>query len=228
GQSCRAGNVPCNYPPRFGFLGARDQPWAGIPLLKNVCPRGRVNANDEAVSRISGFVFFIREVQGDIGMRLLLVSLLLALFMTADTRLGLAQAPVSPPPTAAPPQLGTPPAAQPASGLSLDVCLLEIENLREQQAALQAKPQDDEQKKKIELLQKEEETLEKMVKLLADQLKKQPTGGQPWSNCKARPRPWKLARCRRPGATRNWPVPSTICANRPTRASATDPRCLLP
>jgi hypothetical protein len=145
--------------------------------LKNVCPRGRVNANDEAVSRISGFVFFIREVQGDIGMRLLLVSLLLALFMTADTRLGLAQAPVSPPPTAPPPQLGTLPAAQPASGLSLDVCLLEIENLREQQAALQAKPQDDEQKKKIELLQKEVETLEKMVKLLADQLKKQPTGG---------------------------------------------------
>jgi hypothetical protein len=118
-------------------------------------------------------------------MRLLLFSLLLALFMMADTRLSLAQAPVSPPPTAVPPQPrtpgraleGTPPAAQPASGLSLDVCLLEIENLREQQATLQAKPQDDEQKKKIELLQKEVETLEKMVKLLADQLKKQPAGG---------------------------------------------------
>jgi hypothetical protein len=62
--------------------------------------------------------------------------------------------------------------------LELENCLANIEQLRREQAILRAGFQDEEQKKKIELLQKQVETLEKMVKLLADQLKTQP-GGKP-------------------------------------------------
>lgn len=72
---------------------------------------------------------------------------------------------------------GIPPPTPAPTANELETVLAEIENLRKQQAALQARPQDDEQKKKIELLQKEVETLEKMVRLLADQLKKQPPAG---------------------------------------------------
>jgi hypothetical protein len=72
-----------------------------------------------------------------------------------------------------------PGAATPASaGEQLEVCLHEMETLRKEEATLQAGAQDDEQKKKIELLQKQVETLEKMTRLLADQLKKQPPAGQ--------------------------------------------------
>src|SRR6266851_2096666 len=72
---------------------------------------------------------------------------------------------------AAPADPPMPPAAPTAA--NREAYLAEIKNLRQQQIALEAKPQDDEQKKKIELLQKEVETLEKMVRLLADQLQKQ-------------------------------------------------------
>jgi hypothetical protein len=64
-----------------------------------------------------------------------------------------------------------PPAAE-----QLELTLLEVEKLRKEEAALQGGAQDDEQKKKIELLQKQVETLEKITKLLAEQLKKQPAG----------------------------------------------------
>jgi hypothetical protein len=55
----------------------------------------------------------------------------------------------------------------------VEAALRDIEDLRQQQAAIQKKGATDEtQKKQIELLQKQIETLEKMVRLLADQLKK--------------------------------------------------------
>jgi hypothetical protein len=60
----------------------------------------------------------------------------------------------------------------------LEDCLRTIDELRREKAVLQTSfQQDEEQKKKIELLQKQVETLEKMVKLLADQVKKQPAPG---------------------------------------------------
>jgi hypothetical protein len=74
-------------------------------------------------------------------------------------------------------QVSAPPPPEPAPGERLDLCLHEMEALRKEEAALQAGAQDDEHKKKIELLQKQVETLEKMTKLLADQLKKQPPAG---------------------------------------------------
>ncbi len=52
-----------------------------------------------------------------------------------------------------------------------------IDSLRKEQQAAQAAPQDEQTKKKFDLLQKQIETLEKMVRLLADQAKKQPPSG---------------------------------------------------
>ena len=83
--------------------------------------------------------------------------------------------------------------------------------LHKEEAALQAGAQDDDQKKKIELLQKQIETLEKLVKLLADQLKKQ--WRRPWRRCRSRPPPWRPAPSRRPTATWSWPTPSMTCAS---------------
>jgi hypothetical protein len=103
-------------------------------------------------------------------MRLLHYGLMIGILMAASARMGRAQAPGSAP--------EDPPVASPPPTVGdLEEGLREIEGLRRQQAALQAKPQDDEQKKKIALLQKEVETLEEMVKLLAKQLKKQPPAG---------------------------------------------------
>jgi hypothetical protein len=115
-------------------------------------------------------------------MRLLLYSLVIGTVTAVGTTAGRAQAPADGASSAresgAPGGVqGIPPPTPAPAANELETVLAEIENLRKQQAALQARPQDDEQKKKIELLQKEVETLEKMVRLLADQLKKQPPAG---------------------------------------------------
>ncbi len=113
-------------------------------------------------------------------MRLLLHSALAGLLVLAGATVGLAQAQkVTAPEVTLPPPEGAPPvpASAPPVGDQLERCLHEIEALHREEAALQAGAQDDEQKKKIELLQKQVETLEKMTKLLADQLKKQPPAG---------------------------------------------------
>jgi hypothetical protein len=60
-----------------------------------------------------------------------------------------------------------------------DLAVLEqkINSLRKEQQAAQAAPQDEQMKKKLDLQQKQIETLEKMVRTLADQIKKQPPSG---------------------------------------------------
>ncbi len=119
-------------------------------------------------------------------MRLLLHSLAAGALLLAGAGRALAQAPAAPGPEStselpllAVPPLGGPPAAPPpATAEQLEACVLEIEKLHKEKAALEAAAaQDDEQKKRIELLQKQVETLEKMIRLLADQLKKQPPTG---------------------------------------------------
>jgi hypothetical protein len=108
-------------------------------------------------------------------MRLLLHGFAACILLSAGAGLAPAQAPAAepvgnselPPPDALP----AGPSVSPAE--RLEQCAAEMTRLRTEQAALQAKPQDDDQKKQIELLQKQIETLEKLVKLLADQLKKQ-------------------------------------------------------
>jgi hypothetical protein len=103
------------------------------------------------------------------------------------------QAPQVPPPAAsvasaqpaplpaapAEPAQPAPVPAQPQAATAQDVehYLAQIDGIRKEQAALKAGPPDDEQKKRLELLQKQVETLEKMVLLLADQLKKQGGAG---------------------------------------------------
>jgi hypothetical protein len=114
-------------------------------------------------------------------MRLLLYSIGTGLLVLAVTTAGLAEGPNAPEPANTLPALeatnlpptSSPPTAQPPVADRLELCLHEMEALRKEEAALQAGAQDDEQKKKIELLQKQIETLEKLVKLLADQVKKQ-------------------------------------------------------
>jgi hypothetical protein len=67
---------------------------------------------------------------------------------------------------------------QPAPGKELQLCTMQVDELRKEQAVLQAAAiQDDEQKKKIELLQKQIVTMENQIKLLADQVKKLQSGG---------------------------------------------------
>jgi hypothetical protein len=77
-----------------------------------------------------------------------------------------------------PPPESMPAASPPSLGEQQALCVKELGNLLKEEAALQgAATQDDEQKKKIELLQKQIVILEKQLKLLADQLKKlQATG----------------------------------------------------
>jgi hypothetical protein len=131
-------------------------------------------------------------------MRLLLHRLgVVAAVLLAGTGVGLAQPPTTsapgeplpaldapapalltePPDLITPPPAANPEPAGPATPQDLERCVLEIEGLRKEQAVLQAGPLDDEQKKKIDLLQKQVEVLEKMIKLLAEQLKKQPATG---------------------------------------------------
>jgi hypothetical protein len=113
-------------------------------------------------------------------MRALQYSLVVATVVLAGTGFGRAQVPeyfpgLTPGPRAGTTLPGLAPAPATAAPNQLEVGRREIENLRVQQAALQAAPQDDEQKKKIELLQRQIVTLEKMVKLLVEQMKKEPT-----------------------------------------------------
>src|SRR5579871_3992397 len=106
-----------------------------------------------------------------------MICLVGGILACAVARPGLAQAPadtpasnlVAPGPSVAPGDAS----ASPAADKVLELCLAEIENLHAQEAALQAKPQDEELKKKIDILEKQIETLEKLVKLLAEQIKKQ-------------------------------------------------------
>jgi hypothetical protein len=76
------------------------------------------------------------------------------------------------------PQGRVPGGAPSTTDPTLRVCLTKIEELRTEEAALQKGAQDDQQKQKIELLQKQVETLEKMVKLLVEQVLKQQATGQ--------------------------------------------------
>src|SRR5262249_61091611 len=86
----------------------------------------------------------------------------------------------APSPTLVPAAAPALPAAAEAQAAAEEIAALlqQIDALRkEQQLAQQAPAQQDEQtKKRLELQQKQIETLEKMVRLLADQLKKQPAG----------------------------------------------------
>jgi hypothetical protein len=104
--------------------------------------------------------------KGEIGMRLLLHGLVIAVLILAIPSIGWAQL------------LPNLPEALPPNGAvdstkDLDARRTELEKLRRQQIAAKAAPADDDQKKQIELLQKQVETLEKQIKLLADQIKKQ-------------------------------------------------------
>jgi hypothetical protein len=84
--------------------------------------------------------------------------------------------PLAPPAKAGPGQ-GAPPAAAPASppaGTAMFVA--EIDGLRSQEAALRKQAQDEDVKKKIEILEKQIQTLEDLVKLLAKKLEQ---GGGP-------------------------------------------------
>jgi hypothetical protein len=67
---------------------------------------------------------------------------------------------------------------EPSTSPTLERCLEELAKMRAEQAVAQAAPANDEQKKRLDLLQKQVETLEKMVKLLADELKKRPAAPQ--------------------------------------------------
>jgi len=117
-------------------------------------------------------------------MRPFLRSLVAALAIPAGAGLALAQAPAAPEPASALPPLeapGAPPAsptrvAPPAGPASLKASQDQVAALREQEAVLKARADDDD-KKKIELLQKQLDTLEKQLKLLADEMKKLSGGG---------------------------------------------------
>jgi hypothetical protein len=85
-------------------------------------------------------------------------------------------APAQPPAADAPAPAAAPGGSAPAADKRLEFCLSEIESLHAEQAALQARPQDEDLKKKVEILEKQIDTLEKLVKLLGEQVKKG-TGG---------------------------------------------------
>jgi hypothetical protein len=110
-------------------------------------------------------------------MRLLLLSFVSGALVLAVACPGMGQPPAASAPVssgAAARPGGTGPAS-PAPGAAL--YLGEIDGLRAQQTALQAQAPDENQKKKIELLEKQIDTLEKLVKLLAKQIEKQSAGG---------------------------------------------------
>ena len=113
-------------------------------------------------------------------MRLLLLSLVSGTLVLAVASPGMAQPPAAAPQagTYALPGLGEEPGgsgpASPAPGVAVD--LGPIDSPQTRQAGLRAldQAQDDDQKKKIELLEKQLEVLKDQVKLLADQAKKTP------------------------------------------------------
>jgi hypothetical protein len=59
----------------------------------------------------------------------------------------------------------------------LEALLQDVKVLQKQQAAVQGTARDDQQKKQLELLQKQIETQQKMIELLVEQMKKQAPGG---------------------------------------------------
>ncbi len=79
-----------------------------------------------------------------------------------------------PSPTAPDEARGGPSPTAPTPGVTL--CLAEIESLRTQEAALLAHADDEDLKKKVEILEQQIKTLEDLVKLLAKQIEKQPGG----------------------------------------------------
>src|SRR5262249_48241461 len=115
-------------------------------------------------------------------MRTLRFGLVFGALLAAGARAALAQPPGDPfhqavrsPPSAVLPAANSAPAPAPtdpqaSAAENCESDLARRDTRRKEQAALKAGAQDDEQKKRIELLQKQVETLEKMVRLLADQL----------------------------------------------------------
>jgi hypothetical protein len=116
-------------------------------------------------------------------MRLLLTSLSVGILLFAGTRPAFTQSLAGTAPATVPAQpvaLEMPPDKAPpaaADGKDLEAARAAIANLHAKEAALQAKPQDDDLKKKVEILEKQVDTLEKLIRVLADQIKKQPAGG---------------------------------------------------
>jgi hypothetical protein len=121
-------------------------------------------------------------------MRLLRNSLVIGTLLAAGAGISRAQSPGGPPPAVLPPapaaapvQAPTPAPVLPASSTTGEIegLLAQAENQGKEQAAAQAGAQQDD-KKRIDLLVKQNETLEKMVRLLAKQvekLEKQPATG---------------------------------------------------
>jgi hypothetical protein len=111
------------------------------------------------------------------GMRLLRNGLVLGALLVAGTQVGLAQAPSGPPvpaPTAgAPMEVPAPSPGLPSITATEDIhfVLAQANAAGKEQATLQAGAQQDD-KKRIDLLIKQNETLEKMVRLLAKQVEK--------------------------------------------------------
>jgi hypothetical protein len=115
-------------------------------------------------------------------MRLLLLGLAIGAWLAAGASSAVGQTPEGNTPASEPFIPGalpdTLPQSPPQASQDLEAGLRDIEKLRQQQAALQKKGATDaDDKKRMELLQKQIETLEKMVRLLAEQLKKQPAAG---------------------------------------------------
>jgi hypothetical protein len=127
-------------------------------------------------------------------MRRLRYSLVIGTLLATGAGISLAQSPDDHlrealprvPTAAAPAQVPAPAPALPGSPTTgeIDVYLAQIDELRKEQPALQAGAQQDD-KKRIDLLIKQNETLEKMVRLLAKQvekLEKQPSVGPAMEN----------------------------------------------
>ncbi len=108
-------------------------------------------------------------------MRLLLRTVVAAVLVASGASLVLAQPPAVPNSSTSLPPLEAPavPVAttQPNAGDRLQAGQEQLTALREQEATLKARADDDD-KKKIELLQKQVDTLEKQIKLLAEEMKK--------------------------------------------------------
>ena len=114
-------------------------------------------------------------------MRFLLSSLVSGILVFAVVRPGLAQPQVADAPASslapAGPNLAPPASAPTSPGAGTAMFVADINRLRNDQAALRTEAQDEDVKKKIEILEKQVEALESLVKLLAKKIEKQPGGG---------------------------------------------------
>src|SRR6516225_2292188 len=119
-------------------------------------------------------------------MRLLVGSLLLGTVVAAAAGAVHGQPPpaLPAPAEASPPNAAAlAPAGAPAAegggdpARELEARLTDLEKLRQREAALRAAPADEDQKKQIELLQKEVAKLKEITDLLAMELKKRPAAG---------------------------------------------------